>query len=125
MPIVNCTPHELTIISTNCSCVHGRITDEEGFEDFCSHRHELILPKCQTAIRVSISSKLVGLFEGVEEYETVLGEVIDLPKEKKGTLLVVSRIVKDASPGREDLRIPGNLFRDKNGKVIGCYGLSK
>ena len=63
--------------------------------------------------------------EGIDIGQTVLGEVQDLPSGKVGTIYVVSRIVVDGAPYRNDLFAPGEPIRDGEGKVIGAKGLAQ
>ena len=58
-----------------------------------------------------------------------LGDVTGLPDPEHGTLFVVSRLVAQAlaltAPDRDDVRVPGDLLRDKDGRVIGAKGLRR
>jgi hypothetical protein len=51
------------------------------------------------------------------------GQVIDLPDQQEGVLLVVSALVRAALPGRRDLASPADLVRDTVGRVLGCRAL--
>jgi hypothetical protein len=51
-----------------------------------------------------------------------LGTVQGLPGEQLGTLYLVSTMVADAVPHREDVIVPGELVRDEQGRPIGCRG---
>src|SRR5574342_685222 len=46
-----------------------------------------------------------------------LGEVVDLPEPVPGTWLIVSRMVAEAAPKRDDLFAPGDLVRDEAGRI--------
>ncbi len=52
------------------------------------------------------------------------GEVTNLPEASDGTLLIVSRVVADASPARHDLVVPDQLVRNDAGQVVGAKSLS-
>lgn len=52
------------------------------------------------------------------------GQVIDLPDQQPGVVLVVSRVVFNAFPNRTDLACPTNLIRNDDGDVIGAKALS-
>lgn len=44
---------------------------------------------------------------------------------QNGVYYVVSQLVANSLPEREDLLIPNELVRDKQGKVIGCRSLAR
>lgn len=52
-----------------------------------------------------------------------LGAVTGLPGEQPGTFYLVSTMVADAVPWREDVVVPGELVRDEQGRPVGCRGL--
>lgn len=51
-------------------------------------------------------------------------DVVDLPPPVDGTLLVVSRVLAEACPDRDDLVVPDGLLRDDQGRVTGATRLS-
>ena len=62
--------------------------------------------------------------DGIPLTKVSYGDVYDIPKEIKGIKLIVSRMIKDALPDRNDLLVPGMLVRDKEGRILGCGSLS-
>ena len=103
---VNLTPHALNIHATT-----GKI---------------LTIPPSGVVARVSTTSKVVEVIEGVEVSEVVFGEVIDLPEPTESTLFIVSGLVLSALQGaRQDVMAPGELVRDEAGRPIGCKGLRR
>ena len=75
-------------------------------------------------IRVATTRKLVAqLPNGVGLYHTTTGEVVGLPDEQEGVLLIVPLMVRLARPDRLDLASPGALIRNEDGQPIGCDGL--
>lgn len=63
--------------------------------------------------------------DGVARVETLpLGPVVGLPAPRKGRLYVVSLIVAERVPMREDLRVPSEQVRDDQGRVVAARGLS-
>ena len=104
--IVNLTPHPIRI----------RKVDGEFLE----------LPKPSGPIpRCSTSDVVIGEVNGVQLSKSELGQVVDLPESAPDTIYVVSRVVLQAAPEREDLFAPGTLLRDDNGAVVGAAGLSR
>lgn len=57
-------------------------------------------------------------------YYTTSGNVIGLPDQRDGVLLLVSTLVREALKGRLDLLSPGDAIRDEKGVVIGCIGFT-
>lgn len=82
-------------------------------------------PKSGVVARCEQFETVVGEIDGIEITEQDFGPVKDLPAPQEDTVFIVSRIVADRCPNREDLLIPGPLLRDDDGNVIGCKGLSK
>jgi hypothetical protein len=48
---------------------------------------------------------------------------IDLPDRREGVILIVSALIAEACPDRDDLLYPGAAVRDAEGRVVGCDGL--
>lgn len=104
MNINNCTPHAL----------HLRRIDGTFLD----------LPKGITVPRLTTTKSTVVEINGLQVTRQVFGDVAGLPDQEPGTILIVSRMVKDACPERTDLYCPGELIRDPDGAVIGADGLS-
>lgn len=102
--IINLTPHSLNIVTTD-----GNIVD---------------LPSSGVA-RVASNKVMIGSVNGVGLYQEQYGDVEGLPSkyEDLNAFYVVSRLVANAVPDREDLLVPGELIRNDEGQVIGCRGL--
>jgi hypothetical protein len=105
MKFVNLTPHVITLIDGPTFAPSGSVA------------------------RVKVSRRLVCLTEvdgtdnpNIRFFAPSFGEVEGLPEKLEGVALIVSAMVRNALPDREDLISPGNLERDKDGNVIGCDG---
>jgi hypothetical protein len=61
----------------------------------------------------------VGGFEVTVHTSTVDGPP-ELPEPRRGVLLIVSRLVAEHAPNRDDLVFPDDLVRDHHGAIIGC-----
>ena len=57
--------------------------------------------------------------------EVQLGDVKNLPEPNPDTIYIVSRIVADACPDRNDLYIPDETVRDNEGNIKGCRALAQ
>lgn len=98
--IVNLTPHPVTIA--------GCTIDPDGR-----------IP------RVAEEISRVGEIGGLPVVEIRLGQVHGLPEPTPGTVYIVSRMVAEAAPARDDLVIPGKQMRDEQGRVVGAETLAR
>lgn len=105
MKLVNLTPHELTIHTSD-----GVIR----------------LAPSGTVARVTTTKVPIRKHGEVQLFRTQYGEVTDLPKEQDGVLHIVSLMVLQhpTMGDRADLAAPGELIRDSDGRPIGCKGLT-
>lgn len=106
--IKNMTPHGVNIVNNNGEVI--TTFPSEG------------------QIRLSQSTERVGSLKAddleIPISKTSFGEV-DLPAQDGETLYIVSSIVCQARPDREDLLIVNETVRDDSGRIIGCRSLSK
>ena len=98
--IKNLTPHDVVIITDRL---------------WLTFEPEGIVPR--VAIEADNMPMLGDVFPIRREH---YGQVMDLPDEEDGTILIVSRMVADACHDRHDLVFPTDLVRDEEGKIIGC-----
>ncbi len=108
MRIRNLTPHRLNLISP------------DGESDFDP---DGLCPRVAMSFVQSGTIDIDGV--AIPTGRTEPGEIVDLPDEEEGTLLVVSRVVAAAAPDRADLVFPDDLVRDDAGRVIGARRLSR
>ena len=73
-------------------------------------------------IRVKEEQVFSHYIEGtkIPVYKVRYGEVENLPEKEVGVLLIVSLMIKQACPDRDDLISPLNLVRDDKGNIVGC-----
>lgn len=102
MPILNLTPHNINILNNSGAAQTIASTG---------------------VARVSGVTTEVGTHEGIRLVRTSYGPVTGLPEQKDGVILIVSAMVRNASPGRSDLTSPADLVRDAAGNIIGCKAL--
>jgi len=60
---------------------------------------------------------------GIQFIKKTYGKVAGLPDKEDGVMYIVSMMVRQALPNRNDLASPGDLIRDENGQIIGCLNL--
>ncbi|MCD3245247.1 hypothetical protein G8S21_04695 [Clostridium botulinum C] len=102
--ILNYTPHTVNII------------DSEGnkIQDFPS----------QGEARCQQTTTTAGMIGNIPITSTSFGEVTGLPEETEGTYYIVSRLIRQALPVRNDLLVPNDMIRDEVGRIIGCKSLA-
>lgn len=103
----NLTPHMLNIIAADGSTIYN--IAPEGNDNIA---------------RVSSTSNIVGTINGINVSRQTFGKVMGLPDAQDGVVYIVSRMVKDRVPDRNDVMVPGAPVRDSEGKIIGANGLS-
>ena len=53
------------------------------------------------------------------------GPVTGLPTSEPGVLFIVSQLVAERLPEREDLIVPDNMVRGERGVILGCRSFSR
>jgi hypothetical protein len=100
--IKNHTPHQITIHDGDKSVVYEKVG----------------APPRLATVRTA-----VGDVGGHEVVRTSFGTLEGLPPREEDVLLIVSAMVAEAAPERDDLAYPGEAVRDADGKIIGARGL--
>lgn len=103
--VVNCTPHPVTIVE------NGVVVRT--------------IPTSGEVARLSVSTEPAGVVLGIPITRTVFGEPVGLPEPKLGTCYIVSQLVKNALPERDDLVVPAEVVRDAAGSIVGCRSLGR
>ena len=92
----------------------------------------MVIPRSGQEARLTEETVVVGEHAGAPLYATVYGGIYvktadgglkDLPRRKKGVLLIVSMPVRQKSR-RKDLVSPGALVRNEVGAIVGCQGFN-
>ena len=97
--VINLTPHAINVV---------------GYEE---------IPAAGLVPRVAMQTKAAGLVAGMPTTSTHYGKVEGLPEKMDDVSFIVSKMVKDACPDREDLLYPAELVRDDKGNIVGCKSL--
>ena len=61
--------------------------------------------------------------DGIQFVKKTYGKVAGLPDKEDGVMYIVSMMVRQALPNRNDLASPGDIIRDEYGQIIGCLNL--
>ena len=80
----------------------------------------VMLPAATRPARVESTPS--GEVNGVRIYTRT--EVVGLPEPTANTVLITSRMVKDAVPDRVDVLVPHGLIKDASGIILECKGLA-
>ncbi|WP_067968323.1 hypothetical protein [Nocardiopsis trehalosi] len=105
VPLVNLTPHEVTIFDAN----------------------DRILVRCPAAtkpVRVAVDRCEIGRIEGIPVVSEDYGRAL-LPDPARGIWYIVSATVALAHPERRDLLVPTDLVRSSDGTILGCKALGR
>lgn len=109
MKLINLTPHAVQIFATDSSV--------------------LILPACHTPARLNEHAELIKLID-VHDMEIRISGVeythaYNLPDKVENTSYVVSQMVAQAYPERDDLLFPYDIIRNEDGTIFGCKSLAR
>ena len=108
MKIINCTPHDVNIITES-----GNITfPRSGVIPRLTEQQVKINSINSNGIEIDIMKKSFLEPEG-------------LPEPKEGTIFIVSALVAGAVKDRDDLVVPNDTIRDGEGRIVGCKNLAK
>lgn len=100
---INLTPHTINII----------VNDETT-----------VVEPSGVIARVAMTQELINTINGIPVYHNSYGKPEGLPEPKKGVYYIVSALLAQAVPEREDVLITSNPIRDPEGRIIGCGALA-
>lgn len=75
--------------------------------------------------RVSFQNVIVDDLDGIPVSTTVYSDVKGLLPERDDTYYIVSRMVAERCPDRQDLYVPNDFVKDEYGNTIGCRSLAR
>ena len=103
---INLTPHDVNVILADGSIV--------TFE------------RSGTIARCNMITQFVKDVDGISLSNVAYGPVVDLPTEDRYAekYYIVSMLVRQTLPMRNDLVSPGELVRNEYGVIIGCKGFT-
>lgn len=105
MPLVNLTPHPVTVYDREDRVVLRR-------------------PAAEHPVRLPVHRDEDGQVEGLPVVVEHRGRA-ELPAAESGVSLIVSYAVAVAHPERGDLLVPTDLVRSAEGTVVGCRAFSR
>jgi hypothetical protein len=122
--VINCTPHDVVIYSSaDCYMYNGSLYLREGDEEYPEPRH--VYQAAKKPARVTFAQDHAGMVDGILIYRWFTEEIVNLPEPKPGTYYIVSKMVAQAWPAREDFIFPGTLVHDADDHVVGCIDFSR
>ena len=101
---INLTPHDVCVFKEDGTSINFKATGEVA--------------------RVKVKSKEIGRIAGIPVMKNFYSDVEGLPDPDEDTFYIVSKIVADAVPYRNDVLIPNDSVRDIDGRIIGCMSLA-
>jgi hypothetical protein len=108
MQLINLTPHEITIIRGD---------------------NKIVVPPSGVVARVATTRRVVATIEvdgiSIPVNRVEFGQAENLPEPQPGTWYIVSAIVAQAVPVRDDLVVPDDTVRDEQGRIVGARALAR
>lgn len=104
--LINLTPHTINFFNESGTMFHS------------------VEPEAVPA-RVSCKTVQIGYRDGLPVTTTEYSEVTGLPEPKEGVAYIVSALVAQRVPERDDIYIPNEAVRDEQGRIIGCRSLGR
>lgn len=105
--IINMTPHKIVIIKD----------------------YEKIKLESAGTIRLKSNTTYIGELitdKGkIPVTHSILETEVDVPERKQGTIYIVSNLVCQAYPKRDDFYIVNETIRDNQGRIVGCKSISQ
>lgn len=104
MPVVNLTPHMVTVVDESSRVIQR-------------------WPRAAQPARVDAVRVRVAAVAGVPEGVPLMSEErtrANLPEPREGVWFIVSSVVVSAHPERRDLLVPSDLVRNGQGVVTAC-----
>ena len=105
--LVNLTPHEVVLVQGET---------------------RLVVPPSGTVARAATTRQQVAVLDidgfTIPVNRVVFGQVENLPDPAEGVWYIVSSIVAQALPERQDLLVPDDTVRDESGRIVGARALA-
>ena len=128
--LVNLTPHQINFVLP-CHIEAGE--DELGTPVYVTEEKIYSLAPSGTIARCRVERKEIdSIIAEIDDWGITIpitsakfGEVEGLPEPEDGTVYIVSNLVAQAVPHRDDVFFPDDVVRDENGNIIGCRALGK
>ena len=128
MKIINLTPHPVNFYRVDDLLELGKpgsnqytLPEEREVQPFLSLPSH-VTPA--TAPRVEVNHVPAGAVAGVPLFRAAFGEVYNLPASEADTVYIVSALVFNAAPARQDLVTVLGGVKDRDGRICGCVGLA-
>lgn len=116
MKILNFTPHAVHFLGDGVNGCHDDVVLTLPATDAAARVSEAVTPTdALHADGVAIPTAQVSYTEQVE----------NLPDYCAGTILIVSQLICQALPHRDDLYFPYPAVRNERNEIIGCRGLAR
>jgi len=113
MKLVNLTPHEIVLVRDDVRLVFPPSGTVARCEVLREELYRIVVANDDgSEVSIPITS-------------VVFGDVTGLPLDEDGTMYIVSSLVAQALPNRDDLLIPDDTVRDEHGRIVGCRSLSE
>lgn len=123
--IINCTPHDVAIYNiSGCILNSGRLYLREK-ADMEYPEPLRVYPAAKDPARMYFVQRDPGTADGILVYRWASYGITGLPEPKTDTYYIVSKILAQAYPEREDLIFPGTTVYDADDNIVGCIDFSR
>lgn len=123
--IINCTPHDVAIYNvSDCILNCGRLYLHEK-ADMEYPEPLRVYAAAKEPARMHLVQRDPGMADGIMVYCWAPYGITGLPEPKPGTYYIVSKMLAQAYPKREDFIFPGTLVYDAEDNVVGCIDFSR
>jgi hypothetical protein len=109
MSLVNLTPHDIDVLEKDSNKVVFTIPRRDS-----------------TGIRrEEVRTLETTINDEIQIYQIGYKDINGLPPSERGVFFIVSMLIAQSCPERNDLVFPGEICRDSSGKILGCYNFSR
>lgn len=115
--LVNLTPHDIHLH------VHGQVNTFPKFPNVTEARASELTSEPEILSTDPFGDG--GFYVHVPMVNRAFGEVTGLPPKRPDIMYIVSQVVLDCCPDRDDLVTPYPVIRDIEGRVTGCTGFAR
>ena len=123
--IINLTPHDAAIYNiSDCILNYGLLYLREK-EDMEYPEPLRVYLAAKDPARMHVVQRDPGTADGILVYRWASYGITGLPEPKPDTYYIVSKMLAQACPEREDLIFPGTSVYDAEDNVVGCIDFSR
>ena len=115
----------LVLVESGTSIEHTFINLTKHEINLLNEYNEILyyFPPSGWVARVNFTENVLARFDRLDVFITEKTEILDLPLARDRTFYIVSHLVKQHAPGRNDLLTPHHLVKSYDSQIVGCRAL--